>query len=114
MKLGEQQELFSRLIAEHILWLYSQGYTVRCGDFFRDPRVHGKVGEKKAVYGRPSSMHKSKCAADLNLFLNGKYITSTKGHKESGIKWESRHPLCRWGGRFNDGNHYSLTRGGRQ
>jgi hypothetical protein len=22
--------------------------------------------------------------------------------------WEGLHPLCRWGGRFNDGNHYSI------
>ena len=112
MRLGEQQELFAKLIAEHITWLYKQGYKVRIGDVFRDPRSHGKIGEKKA-YGKPFSMHKSKCAADLNLFKAGKYLKKTADHKASGRKWESRHPLCVWGGRFDDGNHYSLTRDGR-
>jgi hypothetical protein len=113
MRLGKKQELFSKLMAEHILWLYSKGYKVRGGDWFRDPRVHGAVGEKKA-YGKAYSMHKDKCAFDINLFKNGKYLTKTEDHLESGRKWESRHPLCAWGGRFNDGNHYSLTHQGRK
>jgi hypothetical protein len=113
MRLGEKQELFAKLIAQHILWLYKQGYAVRCGDFFRDPRVHGQVGEDKG-YGAPYSMHKDKCAADLNLFYDGQFLTKTSDHLESGEKWESRHPLCCWGGRFEDGNHYSLTDGGRK
>lgn len=113
MRLGEQQELFSKLIAQHMLWLIKQGYEIRCGDFFRDPRVHGAVGEKKA-YGASYSMHKDKCAADLNLFWDGKYLNKTSDHLESGEKWESRHELTAWGGRWNDGNHYSLTRDGRK
>ena len=109
MKLGEKQELFAQLIAQHITWLYSKGYKVRGGDWFRDPRLHGKVGVKKA-YGSKFSQHKRKCALDINLFKNGKFITSTAGHRESGEKWKSRHALCSWGGDFRspDGNHYSL------
>jgi len=113
MKLGEQQELFSKLIAQHMTWLIAQGYGVRCGDFFRDPRVHGEVGEELG-YGAKYSMHKDKCAADLNLTWEGKYLSKTSDHLESGEKWESRHELCAWGGRWNDGNHYSLTRDGRK
>ena len=113
MRLGEKQELFSILIAKHVVWLYSKGYKVREGDSFRDSRVHGKVGEKKG-YGKSYSMHKSKCAKDLNLFRNGRFLTKTSDHKESGEKWELRHPLCCWGGRFDDGNHYSLTHEGRK
>jgi len=113
VRLGEKQELFSKLIAQHVTWLYSQGYKVRWGDTFRDPRSHGEVGEK-GPYGKPYSMHKSKCATDLNLFKGGKYIETTAGHKVSGEKWESRHPLCCWGGRFDDGNHYSLEHEGRK
>ena len=113
MRLGKKQELFAKLIAQHITWLYSQGYKVRIGDVFRDPRVHGKVGVKKG-YGKAFSMHKDKCAADLNLFYNDEYLKETEDHLESGEKWESRHLLCCWGGRFDDGNHYSLTDGGRK
>jgi len=113
MKLGEKQELFSKLIAQHVTWLYAQGYKVRWGDNFRDPRVHGKVGEKVG-YGSAYSMHKDKCAADLNLFKGGKFLTTTASHKASGEKWESRHELCVWGGRWEDGNHYSLEHEGRK
>jgi len=101
MKLGEKQELFSILMAEHVVWLYEQGYKVRSGDYF------ASTGH------REGSMHYVKLAADLNLFKDGEYLTETEDHRESGEKWESRHELCRWGGRFNDGNHYSLTHWGR-
>lgn len=111
--LGEKQELFATLIAEHVLWLNEQGYKTRLGDLFRDPRVHGDVGTKIG-YGKAYSMHKDKCALDINLFLNGKYLTTTEDHRASGEMWESRHPLCCWGGRFDDGNHYSLTHQGRK
>ena len=114
LRLGELQELFSYLMARHILWLYSQGYRVRGGDWFRDPRVHGAVGENES-YSHPYSMHKSKCAFDINLISKGgKYIETTQGHLFSGRKWEKRHPLTVWGGRFNDGNHYSMTYQGRK
>jgi len=113
MKLGERQELFAKLIAQHITWLIAQGYGVRIGDVFRDPRVHGEVGVKKG-YGKSYSMHKDKCAADLNLFWDGNYLSKTSDHLESGRKWESRHPSCAWGGRFSDGNHYSCEYEGRK
>lgn len=101
MRLGEKQELFSLLMAEHVLWLYEEGYKVRSGDYW------AREGHK------PDSLHYLKLAADLNLFKDGKYITSTVGHKFSGEKWESRHELCRWGGRYNDGNHYEIVHGDR-
>jgi len=112
MRLGEKQELFSLLIAQHVVWLYEQGYKVRSGDYF------AREGH------RDGSNHYIKLAADLNLFKDGQYLTSTMDHLESGTKWESRHDLCRWGGNWdkdthpgeageNDGNHYSLIHGGR-
>jgi hypothetical protein len=100
MTLGQKQELFAKLIAEHITWLYSQNYQVRCGDFFaklREPNEH-----------KPNSNHYIKCAADLNLFQKGFYLSKTEDHKASGEMWETRHPQCRWGGRYNDGNHYEI------
>lgn len=113
MTLGQKQRLFARLLAEHVLWLYAQGYEVSYGDFFRDPRVFGLVGEFKG-YGRSRSNHKRRLAADLNLFKNGEFLDSTEDHAESGKMWESRHEFCRWGGRFSDGNHYSFDHNGQQ
>lgn len=112
MKLGEKQELFARLYAEHLIWLHAMGYQTRLGDVF------ASVGH------RVGSNHYMKLAADINLFLDGKYISTTEGHSLSGKKWESRHELCRWGGNWDkddhpgepgedDGNHYSLEHNGR-
>ncbi len=99
MRLGEKQELFAKLYAEHILWLYEQGYACRLGDVFAHDRH------------KADSNHYLKIAGDINLFdAEGEFITTTEGHRFSGEKWETRHELCRWGGRFNDGNHYSLVR----
>ena len=102
MRLGAKQELFAELIAAHITWLYEQGYKVRIGDVF----AHDGH--------REGSCHYLKLAADLNLFKDGDYLTNTAEHRESGEMWESRHELCRWGGRFDDGNHYSLEHQGRK
>ncbi len=113
LSLGQKQELFAILYAQHVAWLNQKGYRTRLGDLFRDPRAFGEVGEE-GPYGAPYSMHKDKCAGDINLFKNGKFLTKTSDHLESGRKWESRHPLCCWGGRFDDGNHYSITHGGRK
>jgi hypothetical protein len=84
------------------------GYEVTIGDVFRDPRVHGVFGEKKA-YGEASSFHKLKLAADVNLFKNGRYLSSTASHRPLGEWWESIGGT--WGGRFSkaDGNHYSYS-----
>jgi len=113
MKLGKKQELFSRLLPGLMLKAFELGFEIRGGDWFRDPRVHGHHGVKKG-YGRAKSNHKLKLAIDLNLMKNGKMIRSTAGHRELGEWWEKQHELCRWGGRFQDGNHYSLEHwGGR-
>jgi hypothetical protein len=111
MTLGQKQELFSRLMVKLLFFIHERGYEVRFGDFFRDPRVHGAAGVKVG-YSHKDSTHKFKLAGDLNLFKDGKFLTEDKDHEPFGIYWESLHPLCRWGGRFEDGNHYSLFHNG--
>lgn len=113
MKLGTKQRLFTKLIAELITWAYAQGYELTVGDAYRDPRMFGNHGEKKG-YSASKSVHKIRLAFDLNLFIDGKYMTTTEAHKEIGDKWKSMHELCRWGGDFRrkDGNHYSMTHWG--
>lgn len=112
MDLGEKQELFARLYAHHITWLYIRGYAVRLGD------VLARDGH------REGSNHYIKLAGDINLFKDGKYLRKTEDHLESGEHWESLHELCRWGGNWDkddhpgepgedDGNHYSLLHNGR-
>lgn len=108
MTLGKQQQLFMRLLPRLIDKAHELGFELRGGDLFRDPRVHGHMGEKRG-YGNANSCHKLKLAIDLHLFQDGMYLTETHHHRELGEWWEQQHELCCWGGRFNDGNHYSMT-----
>lgn len=111
MKLGKKQELFMRLLPQLINKAHELGFEIRGGDLFRDGRTNGEYGEKKG-YGREKSNHKLKLAIDLNLFMDGKFMAETLDHEELGEWWEKQHELCKWGGRFQDGNHYSLEHWG--
>lgn len=105
MTLGQKQRLFAKLLAELILHVYSKGYEVSLGEAWRSP-------EEAARLGFPNSNHTRRLAVDLNLFRDGRYLHRTEDWQEFGEWWEGRHPLCRWGGRFRDGNHFSLEHEG--
>lgn len=111
MTLGEKQRLFARLIPRLIDKAHEFGFEVTLGDAFRDPRVFGKLGAKVG-YGAAFSCHKLKLAIDLNLFRNGAFLDKTEHHRPLGEWWELQHPDACWGGRFEDGNHYSMTHEG--
>ena len=101
MTLGEKQRRFTRMIGELIGWAYENGYELTFGDAYRDPRVS---------YGHQNSLHRKRLAVDLNLFINGEWQQSTESHTPLGEYWESIGGT--WGGRFDDGNHYSLEYNG--
>lgn len=103
MSLVNTQAEFSVCVARLILRAYQLGYQVTFGDAYRDPRV---------TYGHPNSVHRKRLAVDLNLFKDGKYLSATEDHKVLGEWWKSQHPLARWGGDFEDGNHYSFEHEG--
>lgn len=107
--LRQKQSRFARMVAGLIVQASMQGYEVTLGDAYRDPRLHGTVGEKKG-YGHSKSCHKLRLAIDLNLFKDGKFLGTTEDHKVLGEWWEAQGGT--WGGRFNDGNHYSLEHEG--
>jgi len=113
MTLGEKQRLFTRLMLSGavLLKLDELGLEATFGDAYRDPRSHGELGQRIA-YGNAFSCHKSRLALDLNLFRGKDYLTTTEAHRELGEWWEGQHELACWGGRFNDGNHYSFTHDG--
>ena len=100
MTLGEKQRKFTLMVATLIAWAYENGYELTFGDAYRDPRTK---------YGHPKSLHRSRLAVDLNLFIGGKYITDGTGHDKLHDMWD------RLGGSEripNDLNHYSLTNAG--
>jgi len=99
--LGQKQRWFTAMIAELITYAYANGYELTFGDAFRNPDI---------IYGHQNSLHKQRLAVDFNLFKNGEYLTKTSDHEPLGIFWESIGGT--WGGRFDDGNHYSLEHKG--
>ena len=109
MSLGELQRQFTLMVALLIQKAYTEGYELTFGDAYRDPRAHGAWGSKGS-YSAAHSQHKRRLAVDFNLFKDGEYLTDTKDHEFLGEYWESIGGS--WGGRFNDGNHYSLEYGG--
>ena len=111
MSLRETQSEFAALVPRLIDKAIELGFAVTLGDAYRDPRVHGALGTKMG-YGHAKSAHKQRLAIDLNLFVGGEFQDSTEAHRALGEWWEQQHSLARWGGRFNDGNHYSFEVGG--
>jgi hypothetical protein len=109
MSLREKQCKFAQMAASLIQKAAELGFEVTLGDAYRDARVFGAMGERKG-YGESRSAHKQRLAIDLNLFKGGKYLEGTEAHKPLGEWWESQGGA--WGGRFDDGNHYSLEHDG--
>jgi hypothetical protein len=99
--LVEKQAAFSQAVARLIQMAHTLGYQVTFGDAYRDPRC---------PYGQPNSLHKSRLAVDLNVFRDGKYLTTGEQYTDLGEFWESIGGA--WGGRFNDGNHFSFEHNG--
>jgi hypothetical protein len=107
--IGQKQRRFARMIPLLIDKAHELGFEVSIGDAYRDPRVFGAVGAKQG-YGHPKSAHKLRLAIDLNLFMGGVYQADTGSHGPLGEWWEAQGGA--WGGRFGDGNHYSLEHNG--
>lgn len=98
---------FARMVPALIAQAHALGFNVTLGDAYRDPRLHGEVGIKGG-YGHPRSCHKVRLAIDLNLFRDGQLLQSSEAHQALGQWWEAQDPAAKWGGKFQDGNHYSL------
>ena len=76
-----------------ILYAYEIGYEMSFGD------ARAKDGHKVG------SFHYKGLAIDLNLFKDKDFLKKTEDHEQIGIFWEKIGGT--WGGRFEDGNHYS-------
>ena len=116
MDLREKRCLFTHLMADLITWVDAHpGWELAFGE--------GYVAQTDAANGDYDGPHKQGGAHytglghDMILYVNGDWITDS-GHPVwtvIGVRWEGRHELCRWGGRFvsPDANHFSLEHEGR-
>lgn len=108
MTLRQKQSIFARMVASLIVKAYELGYEVTLGEAYRSQ----EEAERLAGLGKgvANSIHTKRLAVDLNLFRDGRYLSSTESHRPLGEWWESQGGA--WGGRFNDGNHYSIEHNG--
>ena len=94
MSLREKQSKFVLMVSLLIAYAYQNGYELTFGDAW------ARSGHKR------HSLHYDRLAIDLNLFRDGEYLIKTEDHQKLGEFWEFLGGS--WGGRFDDGNHYSL------
>lgn len=101
-ELGDKREKFTRYLAVLLTYMLNKNYRPRIG---KDGQVHMK-----------ESLHYQGLAVDIDLFSKDNvYLTKTEDHQIFGEYWKTLDKDCRWGGDFSnpDGNHYSVTFGGR-
>lgn len=108
MTLSEKQQKFTMMIADLIQWSHKNGYGLTFAEAYRTPEQAALNAKNGA--GIKNSLHTQRLAVDFNLFKDGAYLTKTTDHQPLGEYWESIGGT--WGGRFNDGNHYSLEHNG--
>ena len=108
MKTSEKQALFTVMIAKLIFWADERGYRLTFGEAYRTPE-QAALNAKNGT-GIKNSLHTERLAVDFNLFINGEWRRDTPSYLPLGEYWESIGGT--WGGRFNDGNHFSLEHNG--
>ncbi len=110
----EAQMFFCLDVARLIQFIASQGgYGVTMGWAYRPPEyAMVYVALKKGV---AHSIHEDRLGIDLQLFLDGVYLTESSEYAPLGDYWKSLRPENRWGGDFEriDGNHFSREWDGR-
>ena len=125
--LGAKQELFVYLESLWVAFAFNRGWALRHGEGrILQLGADGKGrNARHALTGLPvkvkdrvhmdGSLHYEGLAADWNLFVGGQWASggNHQAWKELGEFWENMHSLCRWGGRFSDANHISITHAGK-
>ncbi len=101
MTLGEKQEKFTTMLYQLLHYLIKHGYRVRLKHLLRcnDCKI-----------GHPNSLHESGLAIDIVCMRGDQPMIDTDDYLEIGEYWESIGGS--WGGRFQDGGHFSLEHNG--
>lgn len=110
--LGQKQRVFSEMVGMLLTWIYTQpDLAVSLGEALRsEAQANANAANGKGI---SNSLHLSKLAIDLNLFIKGVYQAGTPAYKPLGDYWKSIGGS--WGGDFKsrpDGNHFSLEHNG--
>jgi len=109
MTLGEKQELFASLLCQLIIRAHILGFQVRLQELART-EYQAAENERLGV-GVLNSAHRNKLAIDIVLMDRGS-VCDTPEYTKLGEWWEAQDDNCRWGGRFDDAGHFSITHWG--
>lgn len=117
MTLRQKQSTFVLLVARLIQHASALGYELTFGETYRSKEEAERLS--KLGLGIKSSLHTQRLAIDLNLFRDGRYLTTSDDYAPLGLWWEALSTedyVCAWGGRFArpDGNHFSIAHGNRK
>lgn len=100
---------FTEMVILLISKAHKLGYGVTLGEAYR-PKEMAEIYAQRGI-GIKNSLHTKRLAIDLNFFTSdGYYIKHTSQLTDIGEYWESIGGS--WGGRFGDGNHFSLEHNG--
>jgi len=113
MTLREARCRFTHCLSLLVLKAETLGYEAAFGEGMDRLTVKDPTSDHM-----PNSLHHLGLAQDIDLYKDGVWCTKTEDHTLLGLYWEElgvelNLPLA-WGGRFNDGNHYSLQWQGRR
>lgn len=108
MTLSQAQKIFTLNIAKLIIWAYDQGYELTFGEAVRtmeQQKIYLASGASKTL----NSGHLKRLAVDLNLFIDGVYMTDTESYKPLAEYWKILHPknIAGYDWKF-DGNHFEM------
>lgn len=113
MNLIDKQKAFPVLLASLIRKAVELDYELTLGEVWR-PKETAYLYAKQGI-GAENSLHCIRLAIDINLFKQYRLLTKTEDYKVMGEYWESlshEDLVCAWGGRFADGNHFSIEHNG--
>lgn len=96
MTFREKRVRFTKMVSQLIDFALERGYEIA---FQPEHSQHKR-----------NSLHFKGLAKDFDLYKDGKWLSKTEDHRLLGDYWESLGGS--WGGRFNDGNHYSVEHEG--
>jgi len=99
--LSDKQFKFAKMVARLILYAEFLDYKITLGE------AYAYAEDARHI---DNSTHYYRLGIDINLFINGEYMTETINYSKLGEFWEEMGGS--WGGHFGDGNHFSLEHEG--
>lgn len=106
--LREHQSAFAFDVSRLITFAFDRDMELTFGEAYRTEEQQA-LYVQKGLSRTMNSWHRKRLAVDLNLFIDGVYLTSAEPYKPLGEYWKSLSAHNKWGGDFpglGDANHF--------